>query len=322
MSHQNPTATIFGGTGFVGRQIVRELASRGFTVKIATRAPESAYFLKPCGTVGQIVPLAVNYADPESIARALSNTDIAVNCIGILYEKRRGAFNRVHTELAGRIAQACRDQGVRRLVHISALGVDQAHSRYARTKLAGEQAVLDAFPTATILRPGVIFGPDDHFFNKFAELSRYLPALPLIGGGKTRLQPVYVGDVADAAIAAIEKPTKDVQGHIFELGGPDIVTFRDVYEKMFAATGRRRRLVSLPFALAKIDAFFLGLIPGEPLLTCDQVETLKTDSIVTEGRPGLAELGVTPHGMDAVLPIYLERFCEGGHHESLSEKPA
>lgn len=308
-------ATVFGGTGFIGRYIVRELAKLGYTVKVATRVPERAYFLQTAGTVGQIVPVPCNYRDTVSIAGVIRGSEIVINCIGILYEKRRGDFQRLHADLPGMIAQACAASGVQRLVHISALGADKAQSRYARTKLQGEEAVRRAFPQATILRPSIVFGPEDEFFNMFAGLANVLPALPLIGGGKTKFQPVYVGDVAAAAAAAATHPAVgDItpQGKTYSLGGPEVMTFREIYNYIFACTGRRRMLVPLPFALAKIDAFFLQMIPPRPLLTVDQVTTLRTDNIVPGGALTLEDLGVRPTGMGLIVPAYLERFRAGG----------
>lgn len=303
-------ATIFGGTGFVGRHVVRRLARAGYTVKVATRTAEQAYFLKPCGTPGQIVPIAYDSRNPRSIATAVAGAQTVINATGILYEKKRKDFIRVHTDLPRMIAESCRDAGVSDFIHISALGVDRGKSRYAASKRAGEQAARAAFPATAILRPSVIFGPEDDFFNKFAELARYLPTLPLIGGGKTRFQPVYVGDVGDAVMACIGNA--GAAGKTFELGGPETVTFREIYERLFRITGRRRALVSLPFGAAKFQAFFMQMLP-HPLLTRDQVESLKTDSIVTPGALTLVTLGIAPRPMDGILRDYLEYARPGGH---------
>ena len=310
MTQKQKIATVFGGTGFVGRQVVRELAQRGITVKIATRIPEHAYFLKPCGNVGQIVPIACHYADEKSIAAAVKDADIVINCIGILFQKgRKQRFSKIHTELPATIAAAAKKAGAKRLIQISALSCDKGTSRYAKTKLAGEEAVFKAFKTATILRPSVIFGEDDSFFNMFAGLAIVFPALPLIGGGKTRFQPVFVGDVADAVMAALDKP--ETQGQIYELGGPEIVNFREIYELIFKYTGRKKALISLPFFWAKIEAGLLSLMP-KPLLTPDQVESLKTDTVVAKDALTLSDLGVNPTTMEMILPRYLERYRAGG----------
>ncbi len=311
MNHRKKIVTVFGGTGFLGRHIVQKFVSSGFIVKVATRIPESAYSLKIYGQVGQVVPIACNYSDAYSVRAAVKGSDFAVNCIGILSEKRRGDFTRVHIDIPAVIAKACADEGVERLVHISALGCDVSSSKYGKSKLAGERAVLANYPNAVILRPSVIFGQDDNFFNMFAELARFTPVLPLIGGGKTKFQPIYVGDVADVAVKAVTSGTNKYLGKIYQLGGADIVTFKEIYEKLFEYTGRRRKLVNMPFWLAKIEAWFLSLLPN-PLLTPDQVESLKSDNIVTQDALGLCSFGITPKSMDLILPQYLNNYRQGG----------
>jgi uncharacterized protein YbjT (DUF2867 family) len=314
MNQHYTTATVFGGTGFLGRQVVRELAKRGIVVKVASRVPERAYFLRTCGTVGQIVPFACNYTDAQSIDRAVQGSDYVVNCIGILFEKgKRRTFKKAHVEIPSMIAESAARHSVKSFVHISALGIEEAKSNYAKTKLEGEQAVLEKFPKATILRPSVMFGEDDHFFNMFARMARVFPVLPLIGGGKTKFQPVYAGDVADAVMTALGLSEKsiDAQGKIFELGGPEIVTFRQIYERLFQHTHRRRTLISLPFGIAKIQGCVMSLLPNPPL-TKDQVESLKTDSIVAGGALTYRDLGIEPTAMDLVLPAYLETYRPGG----------
>lgn len=307
------TAAVFGGTGFVGRQIVRELAKQGYTVKVVTRAPERAYFLKPCGGVGQIVPFACDYSD-DSIRNAVKGCDAVVISIGSFHPRRRGDITRMYVGFPQKIARACAQENVQRLVHITALGCEKANSKYGKAKTAGEQEVRNEFPAATILRPSVIFGPEDNFFNMFAEMARYVPALPLIGGGRTRFQPVYVGDVADAALAAILRPPVgdlDPRGKSYDLGGPEVVTMRDVYERVFKYTRRRRALVTLPWSMAKMQAVFMGVLPKPPL-TPDQVETLKTDTVVGPGALTLADLGIAPTGMNLILPGYLTHYAPGG----------
>lgn len=310
MSMKYTTATVFGGTGFVGRQIVRELARRGIVVKVATRVPERAYFLRPYGFPGQVVPLVCNYSDRKSIEGAIKGSDYVVNCIGVLHERRKGDFRRAHNEIPAAIAEFCKAQKVEAFVHISAAGIEEDSSRYAKTKLEGEKAVQQAFPKAVILRPSVIFGPDDEFFNKFASLARMMPALPLIGGGQTRFQPVFVGDVADAALACLTGG-EEFTGRIFELGGPEVLTFREIYERLFKYTHRRRRLVSLPWKIAGVQACILGLLP-KPLLTRDQVMSLKADHVVGKEALKLQDLGITPTAMDLVLPTYLGSYAPGG----------
>ncbi|MCB1650862.1 MAG: complex I NDUFA9 subunit family protein [Alphaproteobacteria bacterium] len=317
MAQHYKTATVFGGTGFLGRQIVRGLARRGVIVKVATRVPERAYFLKPSGDPGQVVPVACDYSNAQSVQRAIEGSDYVVNCIGILFQRGRGRnFKALHTDLPGSIASLCAQSGVKRLVHISALGVEAGTSRYAKTKFAGEKAVLENFPQATILRPSVIFGEGDHFFNMFAEMSRYLPFLPLIGGGKTRFQPVFVGDVAEAAMSVLEAPR--ARGQIYELGGPEILTFKEIYERLFKQTGRVRALVSLPFWAAKMQAFFMGFLPNPPL-TMDQVESLRSDNIVKEGALRLGDLEIQPTALSVILPVYLQTYRRGGRFSKVQE---
>lgn len=317
MDFKNKIATVFGGTGFVGRQIVKELATLGVRVKVATRVPESGYFLKPAGSIGQIVPVVCNYNDQASIAHAIAGSSFVVNCVGILYERgKRRTFQHAHIKIPQMIAQACAAERVESFVHISALGVDQGTSRYAISKREGEQAVFANFPTTSILRPSVIFGEDDNFFNMFAQMSRFLPFLPLIGGGKTKFQPVYVGDVAKAAVAALTHEA--ARGKIFELGGSEVLNFKEIYKRLFHYTGRTRALVPLPFFAAKIQAGFLNLLPV-PLLTPDQVESLKTDTVVQSNALSLESLGIQATSLDMVLPSYLETYRAGGRFATMKE---
>ncbi len=312
MAYENKIATIFGGTGFVGRQIVKDLARRGYTIKVATRVPESAYFLKPCGAVGQIVPFPCDYSQAADIARAVQGANVVVNSIGILFERgKKSKFQKVHVDLPAMIAKACYDEKVESFVHISALGCEKSGSLYGKSKFEGEQAVFSNFENATILRPSIIFGEDDHFFNRFAELSRYMPFLPLIGGGKAKFQPVYVGDVAECAVKALIDKNGHRKGKVYEIGGPDVVSFKEIYELMFEMTGRPRYLLPLPFSVAKVQATFLGLLPN-PLLTRDQVESLKTDNVVQIGMPNIDDFGIVPKSMDLILPTYLSRYRAGG----------
>lgn len=314
MTINGKTACVFGGTGFIGRQVVRELARAGYTVKVAGRVPERAFFLKTAGAPGQVVPLACDYNDDASLRAAVKGCAAVVNCVGILYERgRRARFKTLHAELPGRIAAACTLAGVERFVHLSALGADIAQSKYAASKRDGEDAVFAQFPAATILRPSVVFGPGDGFFAMVARLAIYAPALPLPGGGKTKLQPVYVGDVADAAIRAVTLPpvATGPQGTIYELGGPEVITLREAFDRTLKQIGRKRRLVSLSWGLAGVQGRILGLLP-KPLLTADQVKTLKTDNILSGNYPGLAELGVNLTAIGTILPSYLACYRPGG----------
>lgn len=309
MEQNYKKACVFGGSGFVGRQVVRELARQGYIIKVASRVPERAYYLKTAGNVGQIVPFACNYNDAASLRDAVRGCDVVVNCIGILFEKGKNTFQKIHVDLPKAIAKACADEDVARFVHVSALGCDDAVSKYGKSKRTGEAGIFSVYPAATILRPGVIFGAEDEFFNMFARLSMVLPVLPLIGGGTTRLQPVYVGDVSSAIRVAINNP--DTKGKTYELGGPEILTFREIYDHLFAQTGRRKALVTLPWGLAKIQGSLFSVLPHPPL-TADQVESLKTDSIVRPQSLTLKDLGIEPTSLDAILPSYLARYRPGG----------
>lgn len=312
---QNTNITIFGGTGFIGHSLIRKLAQTGATLRIAARHPQKAYDLRPNGRVGQIVPLHCA-SDKESVERAVKGADIVINLVGILYEPKKGAFKKAHIDLPDFIAQAASEYKVKRLIHISALGIRESGSDYAASKRDGEDAVLQAYPQATVFRPSIVFGPKDSFFNMFANLSMVLPILPLIGGGKTKFQPVYVEDVAEAIMQALR--LDEAKGQIFSLGGPDVLTFKELMEKMMRYTGRKRALVSLPWSIARVQASILSLLP-KPLLTNDQVTSLKTDNILKEGDIGIESLGLTATPLDSVLPGYLSRFRPGGERFGKSE---
>jgi uncharacterized protein YbjT (DUF2867 family) len=305
--------TIFGGSGFLGRHVVRALAKRHYRIRVAVRRPELAGHLQPLGRVGQIHAVQANVRSPESVAAAVRDAGIVINLVGILFERGRQRFEAVQARGAETVAQAAAAHGAR-MVHVSAIGADpQSASAYARTKAEAERAVLAAAPSATIFRPSILFGPEDDFFNRFAALARVSPALPLIGGGKTRFQPVFVGDVAEAVAMAAAGECKG--GTTYELGGPEIFTFRELMEYVLRTTGRRRVLVPVPFGLAKFEAMFLQFLPKPPL-TPDQVELLKTDNVVSEAarREGrtLAGLGVETRSVAAIVPSYLWRFRKTG----------
>jgi NADH dehydrogenase len=267
-------------------------------------------FLKPMGAVGQITPVVASLRHDASVAAAVAGADAVVNLVGILYQRGGQTFSAVHVEGAARAARAARTAGVKTFVQMSALGADPASpAEYARSKAAGEQAVRGIFPEAAIARPSIVFGPEDGFFNRFAAMARFLPALPLIGGGKTRFQPVYVGDVAEALLRLIEDPQN--AGKTCELGGPRIYSFRELLELMLREIGRRRLLFPLPFAVASVQAFFLEWLPVPPL-TRDQVRLLKRDNVVTGGASTLADLGIRPTAVEMVIPSYLARYRPGG----------
>ncbi|HEX4271978.1 MAG TPA: complex I NDUFA9 subunit family protein [Rhizomicrobium sp.] len=301
--------TVFGGSGFLGRHTVRALARAGWRIKVATRHPNSAFFLRPLGTVGQIDFIKCDVADADSVARAVAGSNVVVNLTGILFEKGQ-TFEDVQAEGAANVAQAAAAAGVGALVHVSAIGADaESDAHYAITKAEGEQAVREAFPNAVILRPSLIFGPEDGFFNKFAQMARFLPALPLIGGGKTHFQPVFVGDVALAILAAIARQ----DGRTYELGGPTVYTFKELMQLILRETDRKRALMPVPFGIASLKAMFLQLLPN-PLLTVDQVRLLKKDNVVSTTAAGLSNLGITPTSVEAVVPSYLWRYRAKGEY--------
>lgn len=302
-------ATVFGGSGFIGRYLAQRLANRDFVVRIAVRDPAGARFLQTQGRVGQIVPLAASVTDEGAAARAIAGANLVVNLVGILHERRAGDFQRIQAEGAGRIARLAAAAGAERLVHVSAIGADPASaSAYGRSKGEGEQAVRAAFPGAVILRPSIVFGPEDGFFNRFAQLARMLPFMPVIAGG-TRFQPVHVGDVADAIVAAAER--EDAPGRTFELGGPRVASFRELLRYILEVTGSRKPLVDIPPGIAALQARVGEFLPNPPL-TRDQLLMLGRDNVVAEGAAGLAELGIAPKAMEAVVPGYLARFRPGG----------
>ena len=301
--------TVFGGSGFLGRHTVRALAKAGWRIRVATRHPHAAFFLRPLGTVGQIDFIKCDVSDAEAVARAVHGAKAVVNLCGILFQSGQ-TFEEVQADGAANVAQAARAAGVEALVHVSALGADnESDSEYAVTKAEGEASVREAFPSAVILRPSIIFGPEDGFFNKFASLARFTPALPLIGGGHTRFQPVFVGDVAQAIVTGLSRQ----DGRTYELGGPAVYSFKELLQLILRETGRRRLLVPVPFGIAMLKAAFLQILP-KPLLTMDQVRLLKTDNVVASTAPGLAELGITPTSVEAVVPAYLWRFHPKGEY--------
>ena len=302
--------TVFGGSGFIGRYIIQRLAQRGWLIRVAVRRPDAALFLKPLGDVGQITPIAVNLRDDASVAAAVDGAEAAINLVGILYESGRQTFAAVHVEGARRAAAAAKAAGAQRFIQMSAIGADaRSPSDYARSKAAGEAAVRVVFAEASIVRPSIVVGPEDDFFNRFAAMARLSPVLPLIGGGRTRFQPVYVGDVADAFLKLIEDPA--TRGRTYELGGPRVYSFKELLQLMLRETRQRRLLVPLPFALADLQAAVLELLPRPPL-TRDQVRMLRRDNVVAPGASTLADLGIRPTAIEIVIPSYLDRYRSGG----------
>ena len=318
--------TVFGGSGFLGRHLVQRLAAGGARVTVAVRNPESALFLKPMGDVGQITPVGADVRDGPAVAAAVQGADWVVNLVGILYETKRQSFGAIHAQGAERIAKAAKAAGAKRLVQVSAIGADRHSSAaYARSKAAGEAAVTAAYPAATILRPSIIFGPEDDFVNRFAAMARLSVALPLFGGGETRYQPVYVGDVADAVVKALTD--EGTAATTYELGGPRVYSFRQLMELILAEIGRKRILLPLPFfvadAIGSVAETMVAVLQSLPLpfevappLTADQAKLLRTDNVVSGDAPGLAELGIAPTACEIILPTYLDRFRRHGRFEA------
>jgi NADH dehydrogenase len=311
----NNLVTVFGASGFVGRHTVRALAKEGWRIRAVCRKSNLANFLLPAGQVGQIQLVNGNINDDDDVARVVAGAGAVVNAVGVLFGHGEQNFDHIHAEAARRIGAAAKAAGVLALVHISAIGADaEAESSYAQSKGCGERDLREEYPDATILRPSIVFGPEDMFFNKFASLARFTPALPLIGGGHTRFQPVYVADVAGAVVRALTLP--EARGQTYELGGPKIYTFKELLGFILRETGRKRPLVPWPFFLASINAFFLQmpgmLLPITPLLTMDQVRLLKTDNVVHEGALGFADLSIAPNAVEAIVPGYIWRFHPKG----------
>ena len=321
--------TVFGGSGFIGRHVIQRLVKQGAQIRVATRDTEATGYLKPLGEIGQITPVPTSFSDEETIARALRGADQAINLIGILFNSRKSSFTKIHVDVAHSIAKAATNTGVKSLVHVSALGASaNSNSLYARSKAAGESAVRDAFKDAVIVRPSAVFGREDNFFNLFASIASFSPALPvfgcptiprvkffgstnslisidLFGDGGTRIQPVYVSDVAEAIIKILED--KKNNRKIFELGGPTIYSFKNMMELVLKESERSRILFPYPFAIAKFFAWFLEFLP-KPLMTRDQVELLKTDNVVSGAHLGFDHLEIKPAAAEAILPTYIRQY--------------
>lgn len=324
--------TVFGGSGFLGRHLINQLAATGAHVRVAVRDIEAAQFVKVLGDTGQVVPWPADITKPAQVAAAVDGADAVINLVGILFQGGGRTFQGIHVDGAGHVATAAKAAGAECLVHVSAMGADaDSPALYGRTKAAGEAAVLSAFPEATIVRPSVVFGPDDNFFNFFAGLARLTWVLPvfgcplepefelfpkngfihidLYGDGGTRFQPVFAGDIAEAIMKILNQPEAAgvTPGKIYELGGPTVYSFKEIMDLLLEITGRKRFLAPVPFGLAKFLAWFLEFWP-KPILTRDQVDLLRRDNVVTGDKPGFKELGITPVAAEAVLPTYLNRF--------------
>ena len=314
--------TIYGGSGFVGRYIARRMAKQGWRVRVAVRRPNEALFVKPYGAVGQVEPILCNIRDDASVRDAMLGADAVVNCVGVLNSIGKNSFEAVHHEGAERVARIAAEQGVTQVVHMSAIGADaQSNSGYARTKAQGEADVTAAFPNAVILRPSVIFGPEDEFFNRFAGMTRFGPILP-ITGGNTRFQPVFVDDVAAAAEKAI---LGQAPSGTYELGGPDVETLRELIDRMLTIVQRRRMVINLPFGIAKMQAAVFDLIQWmsggliKAPLTRDQVRSLTHDNVVADDAKGFDALGITPTAMEVIIPDYLWRFRNHGQYAAIQD---
>lgn len=306
------SVTVFGGSGFLGRHLVPRLARAGWQIRVAVRRPDQALYLKPAGDVGQITPFSANIRERASVEAAVDGADLVINLVGILYESGPQRFETVQAKGPGLIAEAAKAAGAQRLIHVSSIGAGpDAPSQYGRAKAAGESAARAAFPDVTIFRPSIMFGPEDGFFNRFAHMAMISPALPLIGGGRTKFQPVYVGDVAAAIMAAIDQP--ESKGKTYELGGPRVATFKELLQMMLDEIGRDRWLVPIPFPIAILQGSVLQFLPVPPL-TADQVRSLTVDNVVGANAPGLQSLGITPTPMEAILPTYLDRYRKRGYY--------
>lgn len=315
--------TIYGGSGFVGRYVARQMAQTGWRVRVAVRRPNEAIFVRPYGVVGQVEPVFCNIRDDASVAEVMQGADAVVNCVGILNESGKNKFDAIQAEGPGRIARIAAAQGISRMVHVSAIGADpKSDSDYSRTKAQGEKAVLEHMPGAVILRPSVIFGPEDNFFNRFAGMARLGPILP-IAAGQTRFQPVYVDDVARAAVKGV---TGEAAPGIYELGGPEVLAMREIIARMLDVISRRRVVVNMPFWVARLMAFGFDMIQAVTLglvsngvLTRDQLRNLTRDNVVSEGALGFDDLGISPLAMESVLPEYLWRFRPAGQYNALQK---
>ena len=310
MQNNQKIIAIFGGTGFLGKHLVRQLTRLDYRLKVATRNPYLKGYLKPLGSPGQIELFKTNIFNIEDVKQVLKNCDYAINLCGILFEKRKEKFNQIHSQFPYILSNLCNEIGIKNLVHVSALGVKENHSsKYMQSKLQGEKNIENIFKPSVILRPSVVFGPEDKFFNTFASLAQFFPFLPLIGGGKTKFSPIYCGDVAKAIVKSLELNNSKCK--IFELGGPSNYSFKELMEILLKEIKKKRLLINIPFSLAKFQSYFLQIFQN-PLITPDQVEMLKYNNIVSGNYPTLSDLGISGTPIQSVLPKYIYRFREGG----------
>lgn len=310
---QSPkTILVIGGTGFLGRYVVKALTEQGWRVKVVSRTPSKVMEMKTAGDCGQVACISGDLAMPETVIRHMDGVDAVVNLVGILFESGgKQRFNMLHTIGAEKVAEAAQEKRIRTLIHVSALGVDRAAaSAYAHTKYQGEKAVMTAFPRATILRPSVVFGAEDNFFNQFARMAANLHVWPLIGGGKTRFQPVYAGDVARMALEAIRQPERSA-GQVFELGGARVMSMAQIFDYIQEVTGLKGVRIPLSFSMASMMGAVMQMLPFRPMLTADQVMLLKYDNVISGNMPGMEALGISPAAVEAIVPAYLQRYRKG-----------
>jgi len=310
MQNNRKIIAIFGAGGFIGKHLMRQLTNLDYRIKVATRNPYLKGYLKPLGNPGQIELFKTNIYDVEDIKKVLKNCDFVINLVGILHETKKQKFNEIHSDFPNLLSNLCSEFKIKNLVHISALGVKEKHtSKYMQSKLQGEKNIQEAFKSSVILRPSLIFGPDDKFFNNFAAIAQFSPALPLIGGGRTKFAPIYVDDVAKAIVKVLEMNSSETK--IYELGGPKNYSFKELMEILLDEIKKKRFLIPVPFGVAKFQSYFLQMLP-KPLLTTDQVELLKYHNIVSGDHPTLKELGITGTPIQSILPKYIYRFRTGG----------
>ena len=310
MQNNQKIIAIFGAGGFLGKHLMRELTKLDYRIKVATRNPYLKGYLKPLGNPGQIELFKTNIFNPNDLKKILENCDLVINLVGILYESRNQKFNEIHSEFPNMLSNLCNEIGIKNLVHVSALGIQDKHSSvYMQSKFEGEKNIQENFKPSVILRPSIVFGPEDKFFNTFASLAQFSPALPLIGGGKTKFVPIYVGDVANAIVKALE--LNNLEPKVYELGGPENYSFKELMEILLTEIKKKRLLIPIPFGFAKFQSYFLQVMP-HPLLTPDQVELLKYNNIVSGNYPTLKDLGITGTPIKNILSKYIYRFRTGG----------
>ncbi len=310
MQNNQKIIAIFGAGGFIGKHLIRELTKLEYRIKVATRNPYLKGYLKPLGNPGQIELFKTNIFNSEDVKQVLENCDLVINLVGILYETRMQKFNHVHSQFPHLLSNLCNEMGIKNLVHISALGIKERHpSLYMQSKLQGEENIQENFKPSVILRPSIVFGPEDKFFNTFASIAQFSPFLPLVGGGKTKFAPIYVGDIAKAIVKAIMLNNSEPK--IYELGGPKNYSFKELMEILLIEIKKKRFLIPIPFGFAKFQSYFLQMMPN-PLLTPDQVELLKHNNIVSGDYPILKDLGISGTSLQNILPKYIYRFRTGG----------